>query len=169
MIKILFFLTAFLYSFSSISQIKFIAYEREIKLENDVIEFSDTSSKELYQLSKIWISEAYDKPKKVIINDIENKYIKIHSLAKVPTTGVFNNTNTLFLKYTLLLEFKDDKVKINITDVDGSHNTNYAFYFKKDGTRKESSETIKYLTDIEKYFNELINSLTIKFKNNSDW
>lgn len=165
--------TLFLLGFSFLAmtgfaQAKFVAHKTELQTDQDVFEVSNTPASELYQLSKVWISETYKNPDRVIVGDVENKLLKVNGYSQIPTKGVLGNTS-LNMKYSLQIDFKDDKIKVNISSLEGVQPTNYSMFFKKDGNRRDTKEVQRYLTDLESYFNNLVDNLLAKLKNDNDW
>ena len=159
---------AFLFSLISYSQANFTASKYEMKTEQDVFEISNTSAAELYQLSKVWISEMYKNPDRVIVADVENKLLKVNGYSEIPTKGIMGNT-ILKMKYSIQLDFKDDKIRVNISGLEGASPTNYTMFFKRDGSRRTTKEVQRYFTDIESYFNNLIDSLIQNLSSDDDW
>ena len=166
--KIIFVLGLTFSTLIGFAQANYVAFKTEMKADQDVFEISNTPASELYQLSKVWISEMYRNPDRVIVGDVENKLLKVNGYAEIPTKGVLGNT-TLNMKYSLQLDFKDDRIRVNISGLEGISPTNYSMFFKRDGSRRDTKEVQRYFTDLEHYCNTLVDSLVEKLKNNDDW
>lgn len=168
--KILFFVIILLTSLQINAQAKYIAFKNDMKAENDIFEIQNTPASELYLISKVWLSEIYKKPKRNIVADIDSKLLKINGKAEIPSSnGGVGNASRLVIKYTIQLEFKENKLKINIPKIEGSYPINYSNLFNPDGSRKETKDTEVFLNDIENYFNSLLNSLIHKIENDHKW
>lgn len=149
-------------------QSNYVAHKFEMKTENDVFILEDLKAPELYQLTKVWLSETYKYPDNVIVADIENKLLKVNALAQIPSKGIFGNT-TLNVKYSMQIDIKDGKIRVNISGLDGINKTNYSMFFKGDGRRRKTKEVERYLLDVEQYFNMLVDSLINSIDNGDNW
>lgn len=156
-------------SVTSVAQTNYVAHRYEMKTDNDVYEFENKNASELYQLSKVWISEMYKNPDRVIVADIENKLLKVNGFGEVPSKGVLGNTS-LNIKYSIQIDFKDNRIRVNITSIEGVGKTNYSMFFKRDESRRNTKESERYLTDIESYFNTLVYTLLKRIDDSDeDW
>ena len=146
-----------------------------------VINSDGKTSKLLYDNSLKYINKNYKSPEDVIKGKIEEEYLKFNT--HVDNFLIVNNSGAkipINADYTIELNFKDGKVKFEVTSIDmytknGSYKVLFnggAFdgypIFNKKGELKRP-ETKK---EIETYFNEQINSLSeflFEKKNTDNW
>lgn len=135
----------------------------EFVSDNNVFEVSEKDAIELYQLTKNWIVKNYPNPNQAIIHDEENKAIKIKYFFDI------QETKRLKVKYHLLLDFKDNKVRITFTDVAKTYQTNYDNFFYKNGERKEYKDIQKSLNIIDNYVSKFVDDYVNYLREGDKW
>ena len=119
------------------------------------------SAEELYKKTVDWIVVNYKNPKKSILEQTENKFIKLEGFSN--KLLLFNNSgkNYYDAKYQIEISFKDGKYKFDVILVNLLNTkskpemelNDMSEYYKKDGDLKTS---YKYFPDnFALFFNEL--------------
>jgi hypothetical protein len=139
-----------------------------------VIYIDSLSAKELYKRSYKFIGQTWKNPEIAKDGKKEGEYLYVRIFAKNALTakGSFGIKFNLDLRYSLHLNFKDDKIKYEIVDLEMNDISPYSedtpFYIKsnsalsrsifdKDGTLIEKQKSVK--KQLENYFNNQITEL----------
>lgn len=180
--KIIFIITLFTFSFHINAQnwkVKPEGLKNSIDSTKTyvVLPIENKTAKILYEESLKYINKNYKNPKEVIKGNIENEYLKFVTYEpKFTELKVGYNKIPWNIKYTTELNFKDGKVKYEITEIEIKNEDNYplgfqgsgiSFYiYKKNGELKMQDAK----TNIEEYFNNKTKSLLefLQGKNSED-
>ncbi|MBE2272743.1 MAG: DUF4468 domain-containing protein, partial [Flavobacteriales bacterium] len=148
--------------------------------ENGVNKFTVTevpgkTATEIYQKSIEWIKKTYVGPDQVIITTVENDYIRFQGIGKNIYCVNAMGKNCDDIKYTIELNFKDDKFKTEIIQVERHATTSIApftkywsdmtkFYFTKNSDLYNNKGEIRsrfatYSSEFIGYFNSLNSDL----------
>jgi len=151
-----------------------------------VIKIPEKNASELYKNANIFIQKNYKSPQNVIKGQVDGDFLSFYTHTnriaqyRIPLNG---NTS-IEADFTIRLEFKDSKVKFDITDFDMYYYANSSkvkfninqslvgwYIFKKNGDITKRAETTK--VEIENYFNSFIiglkNGLSGTQEKNDDW
>ena len=192
--KILFVL-AVISSLTSFSQSKVEIIKGGLKNSSQIFSFPKTTSKVLYDRAILFVNKNYKSPEDVLKSKIPSQYIKITAISENCITYKFKadyddiTQDFVDLNYTIEINFKNDKVQINIVDatrkyitykskslIDGSidvinSNENYLIgnkeYFNADGIVKPEDTWAK--ESFEKCINDLIDSLVNSLKKSNNF
>lgn len=132
------------------AQANYKATLTEFVTENNVFEVPNKTATELYELTKRWMSLNYPNPDKVMLYDEANTAIKIKYFFDI------KDEKNVKVKYHLLLDFKDGKVRATFTDVAKTYQTNYPKFFDKSGNREKSKHAQKSLEILDSYVSKFI-------------
>jgi len=171
--KLLFLVSLMLLNYTGFSQ-EFEVTPNGLKdkfnLENTylVIEAPGKNSTELYSNAIKYINENYKNPDEVIKGKTENEYLRFETF--VPQFTKVNNSGAkldVSMKYTTELNFKDDKVKFEITSLSitadnggqsvefsGSIWSGYPIFKKNGDLRLPETKS-----DLENYFNTKVTEI----------
>lgn len=141
------------------------AFPTELRTENNVFEVSGKNASELYQLTKKWIASKYENPNKVIVLDNENKSIGINHFFDIDTGSA--NPSRLKIKYTLNIDFKDDKVRVLINNIGDTRYTKYSAFFDKKGNRRKYND--KTISILENYVSKFVDEYISYLQKENDW
>jgi len=139
------------------------AVPSELVAENNVFEVSGKSATELYQLTKSWMAKEYINPQRVMKLDDENETIKInyHFDIKSP--------KKVKVKYNLLFDFKDEKVRVTFTEIGDTYGTKYTKFFDEDGLPKKSKYVEKSIKTLEEYVSKFVDDYISYLQKGDDW
>lgn len=143
------------------------AVPNELVAENNVFEVKGKSASELYNLTKSWISTNYQNPEKVMLFDDENRTIKIKYFFEIDTNSI--NPKKVKVKYNLLFDFKDEKVRIMFTDIGNTTYTNYSSFFDKKGNRSKFKYAVKSIDILEDYASKFVDDYVSYLQKGIDW
>lgn len=160
--KKLILLFSLLATFTINAQANYKATPTEFVAENNVFDVPGKTATDLYQLTKSWTIANYPTDKVIIHND-ENKAIKIKYFFDI------QQPKRLKVKYHVLFDFKDEKVRVIFTDVAKTYQTNYDYFFKNDGERKTSKDAQKALTAIDNYVSKFVDDYIAYLKKGDKW
>jgi hypothetical protein len=177
--KSLFFLTSLLIAGSTFSQRLKVTPDGLVNADDPskhyvVIHFDSLKANDLFTRSYSYVEHSGKSPDITQVTKKESEYIHVKMYKKnaVLAKGSLGIKFYISLHYTLNLDFKDNKIKFEITDLEMTNlNTNgedTPFYFKntdglswsfynKDGTPVEKENTAREL--LENYFNNQIMDL----------
>ncbi len=139
------------------------AFPTELRTENNVFDVSGKNASELYQLTKSWIAREYTNPKGVMKLDDENKSIKINYHFDI------TSPSKVKVKYNLLLDFKDDKVRVTFTDIGDTYGTKYSKFFDEYGSPKKSKSVQKSINTLESYVSKFVDDYVAYLQKGADW
>src|SRR5690606_4357629 len=139
------------------------AFPTELRAENNVFEVSGKNASELYQLTKSWIAREYTNPQRVIKLDDENKTIKINYHFDI------TSPSKVKVKYNLLFDFKDDKVRVTFTDIGDTYGTKYTKFFDEYGSPKKSKSVQKSINTLENYVSKFVDDYVAYLQKGNDW
>ena len=138
----------------------------------------DGDKQELFKASELYFNKAYKKPKQVL-NKVEYDLITIS--AKQPNVIRRNKMHTFDLSYSMTFEFRDNRIKVSITDItmttfnqkyqtlalQGSNSLNgdELFIWSKKGKLKSQLAKL----DLENFFNAFLSAFESSFENKDDW
>ena len=72
-----------------------------------------------YKMVTEWINVTYNTPKEVIKGDVENQYIRIEGFGgSVRCSKMLGELKCQDIKYSISLEFKDNKMKFQLTNLE---------------------------------------------------
>src|SRR5690554_462890 len=139
----------------------------ELIAENNVFEVSGKNATELYQLTKSWLSISYVNPQKVILFNDGERTLKIKHFFEIETKSI--NPSKVKVKYNMLFDFKDEKVRVMFTDIDDTIYTKYSSFFNKDGSPKDTKYIKKSLTILENYVSEFVDDYISYLQKGNNW
>lgn len=142
-------------------------FPTELRAENNVFEVSGKNATELYQLTKKWIASKYENPNKVIVFYNENESIGIKHFFDINTQ--YTNPNRIKVKYNMLFDFKDDKVRVTFTDIGDTSYTKYTKFFDEHGSPKKSKYVQKSVEILEDYVSKYVEDYLSYLKTGNDW
>lgn len=135
-----------------------------------VIETPGKTAAELYQNAIRYVQKQYKNPDAATKGSIENELLRFDTYA--PQFAKVNNSGAMLvtsMEYGTELQFKDDKVRIEISNVDitadnggrsvffsGSIWSGYPIYNEKNGKLKQA----EFKAELETYFNNHISEIT---------
>lgn len=133
--------------------------------ENIITDHSGNKYKEVVT----WIQKSYENPKKVIVADRPEEYLKVTAMC---LNCLSMKSVSYDVKYSFEVDFKDDKYRFTPTSFQIWHIqtgwreqlNNAAGYFKKDGSLRKAFKEVP--DQISNHFNRLLKSMR-KYK--SDW
>jgi hypothetical protein len=177
--KTVFFLVSLLFAASAFSQRVKVTPDGLVNADDMskhyvVIRFDSVTAKELFERSYRYIEHSGKNPDIISINKKEPEFIHVKTYKKnaVPAKGSLGIKFYISLHYTLNLDFKDNKIKYEIVDLEmtniNSNGDDTPFYFKsldglawsfynKEGVPVEKQNTAREL--LENYFNNQIMDL----------
>lgn len=140
-----------------------------------VLEFPNQTKEEVYTKTIKYIHQSFKNPEHVIKSDLKNESVryvsyKVNGL-RVSNSGVKVPVD---IKYSVQLEFKDNKVKFEITDQDfgmlkytGNIWKSYPIWNEKNGKLRLEEEK----NELENHFNTIAQQYVdfVSGKNNNDW
>jgi hypothetical protein len=132
--------------------------------ESVIYTVENQNQAEIYALAKKWVIKTYKNPNTVLSADLANESLKINGFAKgIVKWDMGDGWN---LNYTLTIDFKDNKYRLNIDpDIDGNQ-IEWASFFKSDGTKKGGYKGGP--DSMDKYFNTLSDDLYMFVKTKGD-
>lgn len=136
----------------------------EFIAETNVFEVPDKSASEIYNLSKVWMAEIYEKPDRVLVADTKDVLLKIKYFFEIPS-----KKRSMKIKYNLILEIKDEKVKVTLNNIENSGGIYYTNFFDKEGKIKEKELFGVLIEDIETYVNDFINNYISYLNKKGNW
>jgi hypothetical protein len=131
-----------------------------------VVKVDSLKSNVLYEKTLEWVNSAFKNPKEVIVGDIKNKSLRISGYEKSAYDygGAFGTTFKGDIEFQILLDFKDNKYRMEIKfiklyDYTGSvYNFKPSSYYKKSGEIKKRHKKEKQgLTDFANRYSKMIN------------
>lgn len=136
-----------------------------------VNEIKNSTPEKNYKAFKRWVNKNYNNADFVIGSTIENELIRFTGV----TASIGKSMGyTYDLKYTIKIDFKDNRYRFTIESVSLGFNGNYsAFrysdYYKKNGTPRKSYKDL--LTSIESEIQQLLKSSFeyLNGNNKDDW
>ncbi|AQX08033.1 DUF4468 domain-containing protein [Elizabethkingia ursingii] len=160
---------AFIFGIYSSAQM-FTAMPSRLMPEDKIISLEGISNKDIYQRVIKWVNITFKNPDKVLKSNIENDLVKVNGIWNIDSRDYFGRTQ-LDLEYTMQIDIKDQKIRVNIYDLKGLGNFKYYLCFKNNGERRDTKEVRNYLISIEKNAEAFIFNLInyIKENSNSDW
>ena len=143
-----------------------------------VIEVEGKSAKELYKNAVKYVNETYKNPNEVMRGNVEGEMMSFKTYADVNFKNMINIPG--YMTYYTSLNFKDGKVKFEISDlnmkitqnsqsvlVSGSPMGGWVIYTKKGKLKQAEAKQ-----QIESQFNKTLNDLVETLKNggkDNDW
>jgi hypothetical protein len=146
-----------------------VAYEEILNQEG--------SDKELYKRALAWFDKFYPNAR-VVIREREPEIGKITAkhkfMLQIPDKkGVMRDVD--FIKYSLKVWVKDNKFRYLLTDINVEHTVYYGIEQWMDPAHEDAENNPAKLQNIDKYFQELIESLKERMepeeaeKDEDDW
>lgn len=145
------------------AQANYKATLTEFVAENNVFDVPGKNAVELYQLTKSWMPLNYPNPSKATLYDDENNAIKIKYFFEITTP------KKLKVKYHVLFDFKDEKVRVTFTDVAKTYQTNYGYFFDRKGNPKTTKNAQESLAIIEDYVSKFVDDYISFLKKGDNW
>lgn len=108
------------------------------------------------------MAETYEKPDKILVGDTKDILLKIRCFFEVPS-----KKRSMKIKYNLILEIKDEKVKVTINNIENSGGIYYTNFFDKKGKIKEKEQFGVLIEDVDSYVNKFVNN-NINYLNRKD-
>lgn len=140
------------------------AMPTEFVAQNNIFEVPNKTASEIYNLSKVWMAKTYVKPDKLLVGDTKDVLMKIKYFFEIPS-----KKRSIKIKYNLILEFKDEKVKVTIDNIENSGGVYYSNFFDKNGNLKENEMFGIQFNDIESYVNNFIDSYVTYLNEKGNW
>lgn len=163
--KLLLFLSLMAITTINAQNADYKVFPTELRAENNIFEVSGKNATELYQLTKKWIASKYENPNKVIVFDNENESIGIKHFFDIDTG--FANPRRLKIKYTLNIDFKDEKVRVLINNIGDTHYTKYSALFNKKGERRKYND--RTISILENYVSKFVDEYISYLEKGNDW
>lgn len=161
-------ISSFLYS----QDIKKITLTSDGFSPSEVIINSDSLTKSIiYSNTLKWINKNYSNPDFVIKAKIDNEMIRFTGVSTIADVkNLMGKKFSIEAEYTIEVNIKDYKYKINILDFNSFGNVHKTIFNKKGELR--TKEGIRIKEDIETFINNLISSLDdeiLKKDNDTSW
>lgn len=138
-----------------------------------VVNLENKNSTEIYSSIIKWVNRNYQNPESVIKAKIENELIRIEGINNTASSikSGLNQNLDIFLKYTLEIEIKDNKYRINVYNLSSAYDSHRIIFDKNGALRKRSEDAPRIKLDIENSINNLLNSLSSEVLgiNKSNW
>ncbi|WP_336689372.1 MULTISPECIES: DUF4468 domain-containing protein [unclassified Chryseobacterium] len=145
------------------SQIKVTAAPEELMLSENVIKIDSLTSDQIYKNSIKWVNRTFKNPDIVLKSQIPGELVRIHSVWKIPSKGVFGNT-ILQLSYSMQVDIKDGRVRITVNDLKGVDRFVYSACFRGSGEKRQTNESQRFFNDIETYTADFLNNFIESLK-----
>lgn len=133
-----------------------------------ILNFEGKTAKELYDKSVEYVIKSYKNPDEVLKGKIESEYLRydtyMPNILYIRNMGLKQYFNATF---SVVLNFKDGKIKYEITDLDMRHfKNNMQLYFEGDGIswyifKNNKLEREGAKKDVEVFFNALLKAYLI--------
>lgn len=138
-----------------------------------IYDIDSMSAEKIYNKVLAYIQATYPTPDKVLKAKIPNEMVRMEGVFGSPVAGAsFISMENLDLFYSLVIEVKDNKMRITVTGMQYSFSSGHNYYhfdfvFNKDGSVKEKRAKYKQL--IEETYTVLVNNIYQYVIAKSDW
>ena len=143
----------------------------------NVVDLTGTSSSDMYERSLKWIDDFYPNPTGTIQEKVANESVYCKARFKVIIKDKKGQTvRQSFIRYKLKLDFKDDKYRYSIYDIEWERSSSFdvSEWEDTDDPRYEADVYPVYVDQTMDYLNNLIETMTKAIatpieEESSDW